>query len=121
MTGPRPSTCATCRHIGYTRVPGEQPSGLTCANTELAQRHTRPSYNPDTGTFGDDIPEINSFIPPNLAFGCDRWAERAPDIGMVPVRLGGPPAWRSVPYQPTDVRRGTFVVFDPVTTGPKPC
>lgn len=114
MTGPRTGTCATCRFVGYTRVPGEQPTGLTCANSELTQRHARPNYNPDTGTFGDDIPDVNPFTPPNLAFGCSRWAERAPDVGMIPVRLGGPPAWRSVAYRPTGAQPDPFAPDEPL-------
>lgn len=76
MTQPS-STCASCRFINYTRVAGEQPRDLKCSNPELGQRH-----EVDSALFVD-----GPFRPPNLAFGCTRHAERAPDIGMIPTRL----------------------------------
>lgn len=76
MTQHPSSTCATCRFIGYIRMAGQEPHNLTCANQELKQQ-------PDIG--GGTFPHL--FIPPNLAFGCNRYAERAPDIGMIPTRL----------------------------------
>lgn len=79
--GPSTPTCATCRFINYTREAGEQPRALKCSNPELSQHHEM-----STALFAD-----HSFYPPNLAFSCSRWRERAPDIGMVPVRLHLPP------------------------------
>lgn len=78
--GPSTPTCATCRFINYHRVAGEQPRNLVCSSSDLEQR-------PDIGNA--TLP--HAFLPPNLAFSCSRWRERAPDIGMVPVRLHLPP------------------------------
>lgn len=84
------STCATCRFIGYTRRPGEQPTNLTCANSETAQ--TREIH--ESVLSGSQDIKVSSvifdhmpFVPPSLAFACNRYAERAPDLGMIPTHL----------------------------------
>lgn len=61
-------TCATCRFITYQRKAAEGPQHLFCENPELEQN--------ESGLF---------FRPPKLAFSCNRWAMRGPDLGFVPT------------------------------------
>ncbi|MFN4250676.1 hypothetical protein [Deinococcus sp.] len=71
-------TCATCRFITYQRKADEGPQHLFCENSELSQ-----------GVFGQ--PPL-FFRPPKLAFSCNRWALRGPDVGFVPTHIRDEPA-----------------------------
>lgn len=74
MISEKEKTCETCRFITYTRTARGGPQSLFCENPELQQKPPEAK----NGLF---------FIPPKLAYSCNRWAVRRPDLGFVPQEI----------------------------------
>lgn len=77
QTSDQKQTCENCRFISFTRSSQNGVRDISCENPELQQSHL----------VDRDVLTNRFFSPPRLAFSCNRWAMRKPDLGFTPTHI----------------------------------